>query len=277
MRSAMQAGNPDKEKDAAASKEGAEPGRSAASSAKAGKSAAKRSAKPKEAAAKSKAKRSGAKAAKRSSKAGKAAAEPSPEPAAPAGPEQAAAKPADSDGERRRRALLLGGAALVVLAALIVWLATRGGGGEAEPTGGGFEAKIVSEAELEGIAASSGHLVYWVGPRPGKQLEASESPDGDVRVRYLDKGAEPGSDQTGALAIGSYPLANATSAVEGFGEREGAIVRNAPDGREVVSSVAAPSSAYFASPDGKVQVEVYDPSPKRAMGVALSGNVHPLG
>jgi hypothetical protein len=54
-------------------------------------------------------------------------------------------------------------------------------------------------------------------------------------------------------------------------------VRHAPDGREVVTSVEKLTSVYFAGSEGDVQVEVYDPSYKRAMSLALSDRVQPVG
>ena len=61
-----------------------------------------------------------------------------------------------------------------------------------------------------------------------------------------------------------------------FAARPGAIVRHSKDGTEVVSSREQPTSVYFVGPDKAVQVEVYDPSPRRAMQLALSGRVRPV-
>lgn len=179
----------------------------------------------------------------------------------------------------RRTFLRAGVIGLAIAVALVAWLVTRGGdddGGGAEPAPASFEAKVVDEGELSEIVAEAGHDVYWAGPIDGTELEASEGEDGGVQVRYLQDGQEPGSDPNGTLTIGSYPLADAAGALEGFAGREGAIVRRASDGTEVVSSAQAPSSVYFASPDGSLQVEVYDPSPERAMALATSGDVQPV-
>ncbi len=168
--------------------------------------------------------------------------------------------------------------ALAVIVGVIAWLVTRGddGGGESEPAPAGFEARIVDDAELEDIAASAGHPVYWAGPMDGKELEANESKEGNVQVRYLDEGAKPGAEEKKAVTIGSYPVADPAGAVDGYAERKGAIVIRAPDGRKLVSSVEVPTSVYFASPDNSVQVEVYDPSYKRAISLARSGKVQPV-
>lgn len=91
-------------------------------------------------------------------------------------------------------------------------------------------------------------------------------------MRYVAEGAEPGE----SLTIGSYPLENPSAAIQALAEEPGAIVRTAPDGRTIASSEGTPTSVYFASPDGSVQVEVYDPSPQRAMSLALSARVEPV-
>jgi hypothetical protein len=168
--------------------------------------------------------------------------------------------------------------ALAVLVGVVTWVATSGD--DDEPGSGasiGAEPRIVSEAELEQIAADADFSIFWAGPVEGTRLEASEDEAGNVLVRYLAEGSEIGSEDGEAVAIGSYPLEDPAGAVEGFAEREGAIVLEAEDGRELVSNKSAPGSVYFASPDGGVQVEVYAPSAKLARRLARSEDVEPVG
>jgi hypothetical protein len=182
-----------------------------------------------------------------------------------------------SRAEGNRRALRVGIVVLALLVGVIAWVATRGDDDESTPTTAGTEARIVDLGELEEFAADSGHAVYWAGVQPGKEIEVSESSAGNVEVRYLDEGTEAGGGGAAVLTIGSYPLADPKGAVEGFAKRKGSLVRHAPDGREVVTSVEKLTSVYFAGSEGDVQVEVYDPSYKRAMSLALSDRVQPVG
>lgn len=184
-----------------------------------------------------------------------------------------------AEGSRNRKLLRWGIVGLAVLVGLIAWIASRGGDdGDSTPAASASaEPRIVSQEELEEIAANTDYAIFWAGPMDGKELEVSKDESGNVLVRYLSEGAEPGSENKEAIAIGSYPLQDPTTAVEGFAEREGAIVTEAEDGRELVSSSRAPSSVYFASPDGGVQVEVYAKSPQRAESLAASGKVEPVG
>ena len=57
----------------------------------------------------------------------------------------------------------------------------------------------------------------------------------------------------------------------------GATVKRFPNGTEFVTTKERPDSVYFAGSDNTVQVEVYDPSPGRAMGLARSGRIVPAG
>lgn len=165
--------------------------------------------------------------------------------------------------------------ALAVLVAIVAWLATRDGDGGGE-SGAPVESpavRTVSEAELAEVAAVLGQPVYWAGPEPGTELELTELEEGGVQVRYLPEGTDP--EDSAVLTVGSYPLPDPKGALEGFADRPGAIARRAEDGTEVLSSEESPTSVYFASPDNSVQVEVYDPSPRKAMRLALSGRVLP--
>lgn len=164
--------------------------------------------------------------------------------------------------------------ALAVVAGLVAWLATREeGGGSTPPAQGG--SRIVSAKELAEVAAGAGHPVYWAGPEPGRSLELIEASAGP-QVRYVPAGTEAGREPAASLTIGSYPLPAAAASLRSFAARPGSIVRHGAGGREVVTSAARPTSVYFASPDNRVEVEVYDPSPKRAMSLALSRAVRPV-
>ena len=211
------------------------------------------------------------------------AAEPSEKSGEPApGAKKTPAKPSSKPPmpADRRKLLRWGVVGLAVLVALIAWIATRGGGessSEPEATAPAEAvSRIVTPAELTTAAAELGQPIYWAGPMAGKQLELRELGEGQgAQVVYLPEGAEAGQDSPDALTIGSYPLADPKSAVEGYAGRAGSHVLHSSEGREVVTSDQAPTSAYFAAPDNSVQVEVYDPSTKRALTLALSAQVKP--
>lgn len=163
---------------------------------------------------------------------------------------------------------------LALLVALVAWIATSGE--EETPASEDIAPRIVDEAELSSLAAVLGHPVYWAGEMPGRAMEATESADGSVQVRYLDESLEAGEGSAAVLTVGSYPLPDPSGALDSLAGRPGAIVR-ARDGRRAVTNRQNRNSVYFADPGNTVQVEVYDPSPRRALRLALSGRVRPAG
>lgn len=192
---------------------------------------------------------------------------------------------AKSDGEPtvesqpisvNRRWLLRGGVIVTaLLVALVAWLATGDDGSDSSTGLAEDGPRIVTAAELSDAATTLSQPLYWAGEVPDSELELTELPEGGARVRYLAAGTAAGDDSTEVLTVGSYPVADPGSALEGFAGRPDAIVRHSRDGREVVSSEERPTSVYFVDPENSVQVEVYDPSPERAMRLALSGRVQP--
>ena len=190
-------------------------------------------------------------------------------------PEKKSAKP----DPKRRKLLRWGVIGLAVLVALIAWIATRGGDeSSSEPAPAeAVPPRIVTEAELKEATLELRQPIYWAGAMPGTELELTElGRGGGVQVTYLPEGAEAGADPAQALTIGSYRLADPRAAVEGYAGRPGSQVLHGAGGVEVATSEDAPGSAYFASPDNSVQVEVYSPSPKRSLTLALSGKVKPV-
>jgi hypothetical protein len=165
---------------------------------------------------------------------------------------------------------------LAVTVGVIAWLATRDDD-EVSSAQAQAEARIVSEAELGEIASVAGHPVYWAGPIEGTELEATESPEGGVLVRYLEDGADVGESATEFLAVGSYPLPDPEKALDNFGAQPGALIRRSAELGRIVTSKTVPTSVYFVDPGNEVQVEVYDASPKRAMSLTLSGQIQPVG
>jgi hypothetical protein len=176
-----------------------------------------------------------------------------------------------------RIALVVAG---VLLVAVLVWWALGGGGGgnggeeEAEAPAPGA-ARIVSPAELRAAAASSEAPVHWAGERPGTELELSEE-GGRSYVRYLTGGAAAGDPRPDFLTVGTYRLPGAFAALKANAKRTGVKLRKAPRGFLAWVDPSNPTSVYLARPGAAYQVEVYDPSPKRALRLALSPSLRPV-
>lgn len=180
---------------------------------------------------------------------------------------------AGGSGDRSRSVRLkaLAAAALLAGALTLVSLAP----GEAEPGLIDVGTRLVSPAGLARYARSLGRPLYWAGRVPGSAIELSDVGTGDVEVRYLPAGASPTEAPTAVLTVGTYQLADPVAATEAFAASPGSFVRRR-GGRSVAASASNPTSAYFASSDGRAQVEVYDPRPGRALRLALSSRVRAL-
>lgn len=166
------------------------------------------------------------------------------------------------------RNLILRGAVigLAITLALGAWVLAEDEPSTGVPSG----ERRVSPAQLVEVAADLDHPVYWAGRMRGARLTLVEFDQG-VQVRY----ERPGETAVESLTVGSYPLTDPEQVVEERAQ-QGAIVRAGADGRRVVSDPRRPSSVFFADSSGEVEVEVYDPSPARALGLATGDQVRPV-
>ncbi|MFL6020734.1 MAG: hypothetical protein ACJ74A_06290, partial [Gaiellaceae bacterium] len=107
----------------------------------------------------------------------------------------------------RRPALLVGaGIAMLVILGIILWLVLRG---PDETTARRAPAKAMSIRDLNELAASIGHPVYWAGSQPRFTYEVSRTKDGRVYIRYLPAGATVGAANANYLTVGTYPQPHA--------------------------------------------------------------------
>jgi hypothetical protein len=137
-------------------------------------------------------------------------------------------------------------------------------------------AVIVTPEELREKAAEHGAPVYWAGEQEGAQIEYSEPESGRIYVRYLTGGAEAGDPDTEFLTIGTYEFENAAQALKKQAQQPNGVLASAPGGGVVFFNSTHPESVYLAYPGEEVQVEVYDPNPKRSIGLVSSGLVIPV-
>ena len=160
---------------------------------------------------------------------------------------------------------------------MIIAVLVLGGGddGGSQPAASG-EPEQASVADLQDLADSVGHPVYWVGEKEGKRYELTVSDEGNVFIRYLDPGTEIGSRDVASTTIGTYPVPNAYAAVRKIADQPGAISSRTPDGGLVAAAGPKATSVYIAYPGSDIQIEVYDPDPAVALEIATSGAVEPI-
>ena len=128
--------------------------------------------------------------------------------------------------ERLRQPRVAAGIGIALAVVIILVLLLSGGddeGGSSDSDSAAGEAREVSAQELEDLASSLDHPVYWIGEQDGKRLELTETQEGNVFVRYLDPDVEVGSREVAALTIGTYPVTDAFAAVQKTAKQQGAI------------------------------------------------------
>jgi hypothetical protein len=180
---------------------------------------------------------------------------------------------ASSYGTRFRWAALV---AVTILAGVVAWIAFMGSGDEAKgPSRAAATAASVSQ--LEALPAKVGHDFYWAGAETGVTYELTQTDRGNLFVRYLPSGVEVDDPRPNFLTIGTYPRRDAYGVLQKFSKQPRAVSRQLSGGGIAVYSQDRPSSIYVAYPGQDLQVEVYDPSPNRALRLATSGKVRPIG
>jgi hypothetical protein len=181
-----------------------------------------------------------------------------------------ATEPKTSPRRSRRGLMIAVGVVVAAAIAVAVLFLTGVIGGRG---GGSTVAREVSVPQLRAYADSSATPVYWAGPIPGRRLELTETDDGNVFVRYLTADAVVADARPAFTTVGSYPFADAAAEVRRRSDAPGMQSAQAPRGGLATWSRERPSSVYLGFAGTDVLVEVYDPSPKRARELALSGRV----
>jgi hypothetical protein len=179
-----------------------------------------------------------------------------------------------------------------VLVGFLVWFflirddAESGDGGNTGQAGGGnrpaavvqevapFGPDRVSVSEVEDAAERLGHEIFWAGDE--ENLELTVSGDGRAFIRYLTDDVEPGVDVADFLTVATYPISDPIAAIENTASKPGREAFDVTGGGLGVSKDDDPTRVYFALPDSPVQVEVYDPTPGRALELVETGKIEPV-
>lgn len=176
-----------------------------------------------------------------------------------------------SRGTLRLAALVLG---VIVVVVAIVLIA--GGGDDDDSSSSAVAAEIASEDDLRERSEDEGAPIYWAGPQPGAELELSVPEAGRTYVRYLTGGAQAADPRPEFLTVGTYAFPGAVESLEELAEKPGGVDRTAPGGGYVYFNREHPQSVYLAYPGVDVQIEVFDPDPKRAKDLVTSGQIVPI-
>jgi hypothetical protein len=177
--------------------------------------------------------------------------------------------------------------AVAVAVGFVVWLVVRerddgsastSGTTTQTTTGGSAVGPVAaSVARLRALASTAGHPVYWAGPKEGTTYELTRTSGGRIYVRYLPRGVPVGIRSATFTIVGTYPVANALKVLKDLAKKPGERQLSAPADGFAVYEQSHPTNVYVAYPDSNLQVEVFDPSPRRARRLVTSGAVAPVG
>jgi hypothetical protein len=170
-----------------------------------------------------------------------------------------------------------------VAAAVAATLLIRGAGDDSSPQADRSELtrppaegpEAASLGRLRELADSVWYPVYWAGQRPGG-YELTVDRNANIFIRYGGVPQSVGSRRTTSLTIATYPFANAFEILRAASRGPGTTVGHTPDGGLAVLREGSPRNAYIAYPHRDVQIEVYDPRPGRALGLATAGSITPI-
>ena len=177
---------------------------------------------------------------------------------------------------RRRRAALVAAIVLAVTVGVIAWVvvASRDGSSAAKgPTANPVAPIRLSASGLSTLARVAGQPIYWAGPRAGYFYELSRTSNGNVYIRYLPRGVKAGANGGKYLVIATYRFPAALAALKKVDDGRGIQL---PGGGLALVDGKTSKSVHLAFPKVNYQVEVYDPSPARALETASSGQVRPV-
>jgi hypothetical protein len=175
-------------------------------------------------------------------------------------------------GRRMRLGAIL---ALAFLAGFVAWLIFKGDDNKANAPARA-PAVAASYSQLQALPGQVGHKVYWAGKKADYTYELTQTSQGNIFVRYLPAGVKVGDPRPDFLTVGTYPSRNAYASLKKLSTKPGSVSRQLAGGGIAVYSKQRPVSVYAAYPGNRFQVEVFDPSPKRARQLVFSGKVRPL-
>src|SRR5262245_14675298 len=164
--------------------------------------------------------------------------------------------------------------AIARVAGLVAWLALRNDSSGGKTAQGG--AAAMTPSEITALAGSLGHPIFWLGPKKNTTYEVTQAVNGKVYVRYLPAGIDVGSSKP-YLTVATYPFPGTFAVLRKMAKVKGAVTARVPGGGVAVLDLGYPQSVHIAYPRVDYQVEVYDPTPARAMQLVSSGQLKRLG
>ncbi len=166
--------------------------------------------------------------------------------------------------------------AVALVAGLVTWLVLRDDGNSSAKTPIASGVFAITPQDLGKLAISIDQPIFWLGRRAGYTYELTRGQGGKIYLRYLPPGVAVGSAKA-YLTVATYPFPGAYAALEKQAAVKGAVTAKLAGGGIAILDTSYPKSVHLAYPNVGYQVEVYDPTPARAMQLVSAGKVASLG
>jgi hypothetical protein len=167
----------------------------------------------------------------------------------------------------------------VTAAVAIALVVDKGGKSSPRTTTQGSVAPVgptlVTASGLKTLSRDLGQVIYWVGPVAGDKYEVTRSATNAVYLRYLPAGVKAGTHEGKYLLVATYVLTDALDSLVADNNRELLTVAGGKGGLAAVER-GSPTNVRAAFPGVDYQIEVYDPSPKKAREFATSAALRPV-
>jgi hypothetical protein len=182
---------------------------------------------------------------------------------------------ADAADKPRRRFRVGAVVAVALAAGFVAWLVLDHDGGSSNARAQGAPTDM-NPAAIATLARSVGHPIYWLGPKRDTTYEVTQAANGKIYVRYLPSGVDVGSSKP-YLTVATYPFPGTYAVLRKKARAKGAVTARLGRGGVAVLDAGYPQSVHIGYPSVAYQIEVYDPTPARAMQLVSSGQLTSIG
>jgi hypothetical protein len=123
----------------------------------------------------------------------------------------------------------------------------------------------LTETELKDIAMRLDSKVYWIGPLNKYKYVLTVNGSGVYFIKYIPDGYDPTDLAKKYTTVATYKVTSAFEAIKSIDGREDGIHLLSSDGKAIFYSKETATNVYAAFPNEDLQIEVFDPSPGRAL------------
>lgn len=182
--------------------------------------------------------------------------------------------------QNRRTVLIAGAVVIIVVAAILSFTLGGDDNKTSSPTNNGGNTAVapVAPVNAEGLktavaAVGGAGKVYWAGEEANFTYVFRSEANGQASVRYIPPDGDPNAQGAVYRVLGNYPIPNAFEVTKKAADGADSVLLTNSDGSIVVYNKNKTTNVYIAFPDVDVQIEIFDPTPGKALELATSGRI----